>query len=372
MRKLKIAQISTPFISVPPKGYGGIELVVANLTEGLVRRGHEVTLFAPGGSKTSAKLISPFQKVLDKKGMEELFSPLSIKLFWQHSLPSLYHAIAGFEKAEEFDVIHNHFHYLGLFFDSLVTTPTVHTYHGDLSSAVKSPIEKMILEKYKKSCWTAISESQKRTCPVKLNFARVVYNSISIEKFSWSKKSGDYLIWLGRITPKKGLIQAIEVAKRLRMKLIIAGVVNPRDEEFFEKDIKPKINNKDIVSVGAVDHEKKVELFKKAHVLLYPVTWAEPFGLVMAEAMACGTPVVAYANGAVPEVVRDGMTGFVIQQKKGVEGLVEGVKRISKLSNLEMEKLRTACRIHVEENFTTERMVEKYEEVYYKLLNKQK
>ena len=368
MRKLKIAQISTPFISVPPKGYGGIELVVANLTEGLVRRGHEVTLFAPGGSKTSAKLISPFQKVLDKRGMEELFSPLAIKLFWLHSLPSLYHAVVGFEKAEEFDIIHNHFHYLGLILSSLVKTPTVHTYHGDFSSAVKSPIEKLVLEKYKESNWTAISESQKRNSPVKLKFIDVIYHGLPVEDFEFSYKSGDYLMWLGRITPRKGLSQAIEVAKRLGKKLIIAGVVNPRDNDYFEKKIRLCIDGKLIKFVGALNHTAKVKYLKKAFVLLYPVSWEEPFGLVMTEAMATGTPVVGFKNGAVPEVVRDGVTGFIIDSKKGVKGLVEAVKKMEQWSSKTMEQCRYACRKHVEENFSIKKMVEGYEGVYEQIL----
>ena len=144
MKKLRIAQLSTPLIPVPPENYGGTELVVYNITEGLVRRGHQVTLFAPGDSKTSANLIPTFPKSLSPAKMEELFSPLALKLFWLHSLPSLYHIVQAFEKAGDFDIIHNHFHYLGSFFTDLVKIPVVHTYHGDFFGAQKSPIENII------------------------------------------------------------------------------------------------------------------------------------------------------------------------------------------------------------------------------------
>ena len=372
MKKLRIAQVSTPFITVPPKDYGGIELVVANLTEGLVKKGHEVTLFAPGDSQTSAKLFAPFEKAVSMKAMEKMFSPLAKKLFWLHSLPSLYHITAAFERANEFDIIHNHLHYLGLFFGSLVKTPTVHTYHGDFSSAIKSPIERMILEKYKDNFWTAISQSQRENCPVKLNVSGVVYNSIWVDKFDWSKKAGDYLMWLGRITPRKGLSQAIEVTKRLGRKLVIAGVVKPRDTDYFQKEIKPRIDNKMIVSVGAVDHSTKVRYLKNAFALLYPVTWQEPFGLVMVEAMACGTPVIAFKNGAVSEVVRDGVTGFIIDSKKGVEGLAKAVQTMQQWNKETMRQCRLACRKHVEENFSVQKMVKDYENVYERILKSRK
>jgi glycosyltransferase involved in cell wall biosynthesis len=358
MKKLRIAQLSTPFITVPPKNYGGIELVVHNITEELVRRGHKVTLFAPGGSKTSAKLVSPFKTPLNNKATQKLFSKVGWQLPWMHTLPSLYHAVLPFERAEEFDIIHDHFHYLGLLFSQLVKTPVVSTYHGDFSSAVKSPIEKLILDKYRNNNWTAISQTQKRNCPLKLNFVSVIYHGIQIKRFAFAEKPGDYLVWLGRVNPKKGLKEAIEVAKAVRRKLIISGFVNPRNQEFFNQEILPQIDKKLIFFKGALTHQEKVKLLKGARALLYPVAWEEPFGLVMIEAMACGTPVVGFRRGAVPEVVVDQETGFLVKNKRE---MIQAIKNIGDIS-------RKACRMHIEKNFTVEKMVDKYEELYFNVL----
>lgn len=371
MRKLRIAQLSTPLISVPPENYGGTELVVHNVTEELVKRGHEVTLFAPGTSKTLAKLVSPFVNELNNVEMEKLFSPLALKLFWTHSLPSLYHAVHAFEMASEFDIIHNHFHYIGLFFSHLVQTPVINTYHGDFSGALKSPIEKMILEKYKNDNWIAISESQKANCSTELNFVSVIHHGIPIEKFEFNEKPEDYLVWLGRVTPKKGISDAISAAKKANKKLVIAGVVHPRDEEFFKKEIEPQIDNQSIFFKGGLDLKDKVNLFKNARVLLYPVTWEEPFGLVMIEAMATGTPVIAYNHGAVPEIVQDQQTGYLLNplsRDVAVDTLTQAVNKMYSLSENEYKSMRFAARKRVEENFTVEKMVDKHEEAYQKLL----
>lgn len=360
MKRLKIAQLSTPFIDVPPKTYGGTELVVYNITEELVKRGHKVTLFATKNSKTSAKLEYVFKKSLGLGGMEKLLSPLAAKLSWAHALPSLYHAVLPFEKADQFDIIHNHFHCYGLFFSNLVKTSVLTTYHGDLSSAEKCPIEKMILEKYKRNFWTAISKSQKRKVKTKLNFQAVIHHGIPIEKFPYSLKHQNYLAWLGRITQKKGIEEAIKVAKRTKNKLVIAGTVNPRDQEFFQKKIKPKIDNKLIFYVGPVSHKPKVKLLKNAKALLYPISWEEPFGLVMVEAMACGCPVITFKRGSIPEVVKNKKTGFIV---KDIKGMIRALKQTDQIN-------REDCRKHVERNFTVEKMVDKYEKVYYKILGR--
>lgn len=376
---MKIAQISTPFIAVPPKDYGGIELVVHNLTEGLVKKGHEVTLVAPKTSKTSGKLISPLLAELKQEEMEKLFSPLAFKLSWMHSLPSLYHVSCAFEQARNFDIIHNHLHYLGLFFSNLVQTPVIHTYHGDLSSAIGSPIERMILEKYKNANWIAISESQKHNCPVDLNFVAVIHHGIDIERFSFAEMGEDYLFWLGRVTPKKGLTEAIEAAKLTKHQLLISDVVHLRDQEYYQTQIKPHFDQKQIISLGALSFEEKVKYLKNAKALLYPVSWEEPFGLVMVEAMSTGTPVIGYARGAVTEVIRDGETGFLINhtsqtvrgdwriKKTGVEGLCEAIEKIYSLPEEKYRQIRKNTRQHVEKNFTLEIMVGKHEKVYQKL-----
>jgi glycosyltransferase involved in cell wall biosynthesis len=362
-KTLKIAQLSTPFFDVPPKTYGGTESVVYNLTEGLIRRGYKVTLFATGFSKTSARLEYVFKKALGLNWHEKFLSPLAQKLFWSYALPCLYHAILPYEKAQEFDIIHNHFHYFGLFFSSLVKTPTVTTYHGDFSTAEKCLIEKLIFEKYKDRNWVAISYSQKKKTKTKLNFVGVVHHGIPIEKFPYSLTHQNYLVWLGRITKKKGILETIKLANLTGEKLVIAGIVNPPDKEFFEKEIKPKIDKKQIFYLGPANHTKKIRLLKNAKALIYPISWEEPFGLVMIEAQACGCPVIAYKRGAVPEIVKDKKTGFVVNPKEGLKGLKKALGEIKQIK-------REDCRKWVEKNFTVQKMVQKYEEIYYKVLQK--
>jgi len=344
-RKLKIAQLSTPFFDVPPETYGGTELVVSNLTEELVKRGHRVTLFATGTSKTKAHLEYVFKKALGPGKPKSLLSSLAEKLPWTQALPSFYHAILPFEKADQFDIIHNHFHYYGLFFSSLVKTPTLTTYHGDLSTAEECTIEKLILEKYKESFWIAISESQRSHIKTKLKFLKVIHHGVSIEKFPFSQRHQNYLAWLGRITKKKGILEAIKIAKITKTKLIIAGTVNPRDEEYFKKEIKPKIDKKIIFYIGSVNHPEKVKLLKNAKALLYPISWEEPFGLVMIEAMACGTPVIAFDRGSVREIIKDGKTGFIV---KNTKEMVKAFKKIEEIN-------RKDCQKHIERNFTVKK-----------------
>lgn len=354
MKKYTIGQIVSPFVPVPPHEYGGTELIVSLLTEQLVKNGHDVTLFASGDSQTAARLESIFPQALDTKRLEEQFSPSAKKLEWLQSLPLISHISFAMERATNFDIIHNHSHYFPLFFEQSLHVSMVHTYHGDFSSACQSPIERMLLEKYQTSKWVAISESQKRTCPLPLNFLGVVYHGIDVTEYEFSANHEGYLVWLGRITEKKGILDAVEVAKRVGKKLVLAGVVLPGDKMFFEEKVLPVIDAKQIEYVGPVNHIQKVALLKDALALLYPISWEEPFGLVMIEAMACGVPVVAYKKGAVPEVVIDGQTGFVVSGKE------EMIQAIGKLSGID----RGACRLHVEQNFSVERMVASYEAIY--------
>lgn len=375
MKKLKIAQVLLPWIALPPKGYGGTERIVYWLTEGLVKRGHEVTLFASGDSQTSAKLSSIVPKALALQ--EDVHTIISANLY------PLCHVASCFLKAEKFDIIHSHAQYLALPFAAATKTPTIHTFHRKFEGL---PDEEFLVKYFKREKFVSISNSQRE---FGLNFVATVYNGIPIENFEFEPKSGDYLFWAGRALGKKGPLEAIEVAKKTGIPLKMGGIF--ADPAFFEKRIKPLIDGKLITWLGELSPKGMVFLYKNALATIFPIKWREPFGLIPVESMACGTPVVAFACGGAPETIVDGQTGFLIEpevgkiepgsfvkgqsfkiKKGGVEGLVEAVKEIKKLSNKEMKKLRKNCRAHVEKKFTVERMVEAYEKVYHKILQRRK
>jgi len=354
IKKLKIAQLAPPYISVPPKKYGGTELIVYYLCQELTKRGHNVTLFASGDSKTSATLEWVFKK--------ELYSQ---KINWQDPFYPLLHATLIFKKNYNFDIIHNHFHYFGLCFCAGAKTPFLTTYHGDFLTAEKNPAKYEILNQFKNTNFISISNAQRKTTSIKLNFIKTIYNGIDIKKFEFSPKKGKYLAYLGRITPKKGILEAIEIAKKTNLPLKIAAKIDknlPADIEFFEKKVKPLLKDKKIKYIGEITQNQKSSFLKNAIALLNPIQWEEPFGLVMVESMACGTPVIAFNRGSVPEVVKDKKTGFV------VNNINEAVKAVKKIDQIKRED----CRKWVEEKFTVERMVDEYEKVYYEVLKKSK
>jgi glycosyltransferase involved in cell wall biosynthesis len=378
MRKLKIAQIAPPFYSVPPKNYGGTELVVYNLTEELVRRGHDVTLFASGDSQTSGTLQSVFPYALRGSKATSLFSPRADKLHWMHGIPFLYHVSRVFEHPFEFDIIHDHTHYVSVFFAPFTKTPVVSTYHGAFNWAEESPIERRVLKNFPHHPWIAISQRQKELSTLGLHFASVIHHGIDVRLYPFEAHADDYLVWIGRITPQKGIEDAIDAARQAGKTLRIFGIVHDRDKKYFSEKVKPLIDQKTIIFEGAADLEIKVAALRHARALLYPIHWEEPFGLVMVEAMAVGTPVIGYARGALPEIVRDGETGFVVQpvqtfnqvtEKRGVKGIIAAIKKLYSLPNSRYEKMRSLTRKRVEEHFTRQHMAEKYEQVYEKILD---
>ncbi len=354
MKKLKIAQLVPPWLSVPPKKYGGTELIASHITEGLVKRGHDVTLFACGESKTQAKLVSPFPKALYWKGVS-----------WLDPYVGLLHTFSCFKKEKEFDIIHNHFHLWGLCFSILSGSRVVTTYHGDLNSIIKAKDTRYkILKRLKDPLFVSISKSQKRIKDFKLKFVATIYNAIDVEKFQFSKRHGSYLVWLGRITPKKGVLEAIDIAKKSKIPLKIAAKIDknhPPDVEFYKKKVKPLIDGKKIKYIGEIGgHKEKSDFLKNALALINPIKWEEPFGLVMIESMACGTPVIVFDRGSAREVVKDGKTGFIV---KNVNQAVRAVKNIENIN-------RKDCREWVEKKFDKERMVDEYEKLYYKICQK--
>jgi glycosyltransferase involved in cell wall biosynthesis len=324
----------------PPRAYGAWETVVSNLTEGLVSRGWDVTLFATSDSLTSAKLCSAVVR-----GYEEDASV-------DPRVVSCLHISEVFERAEEFDLIHNHFDYWPLTYSRLVSTPILTTVHG-----FSSPQILPVYDKYRGSYFVSISNSDR----VKgLNYLATVYNGINLSEFTFSKNSGDALVAYGRIHPDKGFHLAIEAAKKAGIRLILAGFI--QDQAYFDKKIKPHIDGKNVEYLGVLTNQGRDELLKQAHAVLHLNTIPERFGLVMVEAMAAGVPVIAMDLGSCREVIADGQTGFLV---KNVDETVGVIKRIPEIS-------RSACRRRAEEFFSSEIMVANYEKVYRQIFQLEK
>lgn len=346
---MRIAVLAPPYLSVPPLLYGGTEKIVSLLTEGLVARGHDVTLFASGDSQTSATLSSVYPKALGNSGLHKA-----------DTQKPLAHYHACYARAAEFDLIHSHGQYLSLPEAEGLRTPVVFTWHGSFYPGETTEEKRAILRKYKHLQYISISDNQRGGLP-ELHYVATVYNALDITEYPFVDKKGEYLLWIGRVSPKKGAIDAIETAKKLGIRLEMAAAIDPIDREYFDAEIKPHIDGTQVVYHGEVDHSALAELYGGALATLYPISWHEPFGLVMAESMACGTPVIAYNAGSVPEIVDDGVTGFVVEQSLGIQGLVDAVGRVGELD-------RAACRKHAETRFHKDRMVAEYEAVYKKIV----
>ncbi|MBW4441501.1 MAG: glycosyltransferase family 4 protein [Plectolyngbya sp. WJT66-NPBG17] len=340
---MRIAQIAPLWETVPPPAYGGAELVVSLLTEELVRRGHEVTLFATGDSTTQAKLdaIHPSALRLDPSVQEQaVYEALQLSRVYQN--------------ADEFDIIHSHIGFAALACAQLVKTPTVHTLHGTFSLDNQKAFSFCKSQPY-----VSISNTQ-REPRLGLNYVSTVYNGIdpSTHHFFSQPDTPPYLAFLGRLSPEKGPHHAIEIAKRTGYPLKMAGKVDRVDVEYFEQEIKPHIDGEQVQYLGEANHVQKNQLMGNAIATLFPITWREPFGLVMIESMVAGTPVIALELGATSEVIVHEETGFLCQN---VDECVAAVQRVDQID-------RFACRKHVEDNFGVKQMVDGYEAVYRQLL----
>ncbi|MBW4671697.1 MAG: glycosyltransferase family 4 protein [Cyanomargarita calcarea GSE-NOS-MK-12-04C] len=338
---MKIAQVAPLWERVPPPTYGGIELVVSRLTDELVRRGHEVTLFASGDSQTlaSLKAVYPHALRLDPNVKEYAVYEMLI-------LSQVY------QQAAEFDIIHSHMGISALPFASFVQKPTVHTLHGSFTRDNRHAYTHHCHQAY-----ISISDAQRT---VDLNYARTVYNGIEPLDYYFVAQPQEppYLAFLGRFSQEKGPHHAIAIAKQAGFQLKMAGKVDVVDSEFFDIEIAPHIDGKQIQYLGEINHKEKVELLGNAAITLFPITWQEPFGLVMIESMATGTPVIAMNLGSVPEVIAHGETGFVCQTYE------EMAARIPQA----LELNRQGCREYVEKNFSVTQMVDGYEAVYEKII----
>ena len=337
---MRIAMVAPLIESVPPQRYGGTERVVSVLTEELVRRGHDVTLFASGDSTTSATLFSCSDRALrGHPGVEDTVA---------FTLIEMGEVYAG---ASQLDIIHNHNDYLGFSFARLSSTSTVTTTHGRLDL----PEVQRIYGYYGEQSLVSISHDQRTWLP-NGNWIGTVHNAIDLDNYHFREKPGDYLVFLGRISPEKRPDRAIEIARDVGMRPIIAAKVDPKDSAYYEHAIAPLIaRNRALVEfIGEVDERGKDELLGGAYAYLFPVDWPEPFGLTMAEAMATGTPVIATGLGSVPEVVADGTTGFV---RNSLAGMIQAVERVGEID-------RGACRERVERLFSPAAMADGYERVY--------
>jgi len=341
---MRIGMIAPPWFPLPPRRYGGIEFVVSLLTEGLVERGHEVTLFASGDSETGARLSAFFERA----PFEQIENGVHLEVA---------QSLEAYSLAREFDVIHDHdgvdSRVMGALVHRLVGTPVVATLHGPADQAT----QRMLSSLRDDVAFIAISEYQRQGFP-DLRFVGTIPNAVDVEHQPFGAEKDDYFLFVGRMNPEKGAHTAIEVAHRLGTRLIMVGKVNEGlEREYFAREVEPHLTER-IHFRGEVDHETKVELYRRARCTLFPIQWPEPFGLVMIESLACGTPVIAFRYGSVPEVIEHGRTGFVADT---VDEMVAAAERIDEIDPAE-------CRRAVEERFGRDAFVGAHERAYEELV----
>jgi glycosyltransferase involved in cell wall biosynthesis len=341
---VKVAIISPAWFPVPPTRYGGIEWIIALLADGLVAAGHEVTLFASGDSETKAELVSVF--------------PEAPSRFIGTTLYELHHALACFERARDFDVINDHSGPLAAAVGGAVSTAVVHTVHGPLDTRAGELYEQ-VARVAPHVGLISVSLNQRKPRP-DLPWVANCHNALDLTAYPVHPHRGDYLLFLGRMSPDKGAHRAIEVAEEAGVPLKLAGKMQDLlEQEFFEENVRPHLGP-DIEYVGEVSHPEKVDLLQNARATLFPIKWEEPFGLVMIESMACGTPVIATRRGAVPEVIEHGRSGIVVDDHTQMGAALPEADALDPLE----------CRRYVEENFSAERMVRDYLDAYESVLSR--
>lgn len=339
---MRIAQVAPLYERVPPLFYGGTERIVSYLTEELIKQGHELTLFASGDSVTQARIVSPCEQSL------RLNSACEDRL--------AYHVLQLEQvsrNAAAFDLIHFHTDYLHYPLCRRIETPHVTTLHGrlDLPDLVS------LYREFADVPVVSISNSQTAPLPW-INWQTTVHHGIPLDLYDLKKTQGTYLVFLGRISPEKRVDRAIEIAKRARMKLKIAAKVDRVDRRYMDTEIRPLLDHPLVEFIGEIDEKDKAELLGNAYALLFPIDWMEPFGLVMIEAMACGTPVIAFRRGSVPEVIDHGVTGFI------VEDIEDSMLAVEKIQHFD----RSRCRSAFEKRFSAARMAADYVKIYERLM----
>lgn len=339
---MKIAQVAPLYESVPPKLYGGTERVVSNLTEALVSLGHEVTLFASGDSQTRAKLVATVDKSLRLD--PDCIDPIA------HHMVQLQEVI---DRASQFDIIHFHTDYLHFPYSENLKTPHVTTLHGRLDIPDLQPV----YNRFSNQPLVSISDDQRRPLP-QGKFVNTVYHGIAPDLHQPGNGNGGYLAFLGRISPEKGLPRAIEIAIAVGKKLKIAAKIDKADQHYYETEIKHLLDHPLIEFIGEINEGQKCSFLGNALAFLFPINWCEPFGMVMIESMACGTPVIAHPMGSVREIIEPGKNGFL------VNNLEEAVEAIESLKHFDRKKVRQSF----DERFTSERMANDYLKVYAQLI----
>jgi glycosyltransferase involved in cell wall biosynthesis len=337
LQNIKIAILSPACWRTPPRKYGPWEQVASNIAGGLVERGYDVTLFATADSLTDGKLEAVCNQPYGEH--PEIDAKVCECLHISHFM----------EMAHNFDILHNNYDFLPLTYSRLVPTPIVTTIHG-----FSSP---KILPVYKKyndtSYYVSISNSDRSR---ELDYIATVYNGIKPEEFHFCEETGSYLLFFGRIHPEKGTYEAIQIARKAGMRLIISGLI--QDEEYFKVKVQPFVDDKTVIYVGNSGPARRDELLGGAFALLHPISFEEPFGLSVVEAMMCGTPVVAFRRGSMPELIVHGETGFLVNNIAGAVAVIPEVEKIN----------RSNCRQWAMEHFSTDKMIEGYLTVYRKIL----
>jgi glycosyltransferase involved in cell wall biosynthesis len=342
---MRIAQVAPLFESIPPKGYGGTERIVSYLTEELVRCGHDVTLFGSGDSVTAAKLVAAVPKSI----RQELYNQA-----W-----AAYHTIQldlVSELADSFDVIHFHTDYLHFPIARLRHVPYLTTMHGRLDL----PELTCIFNRFSDTPLVSISASQRTPLPW-VNWIDTIYHGLPLDLYSYGPGNGNYFLFLGRMSPEKRPDRAISIARQCGVHLYMAAKVDKADQAYFDQIIKPMLDGPMVSYLGEVEEKEKCELLQGARALLFPIDWPEPFGLVLIEALACGTPVVAYRHGSTVEVLEHGVTGFLVSDE---DEAVEAARNITSLD-------RKQCREAFERRFTVAQMASRYLQAYEHVMNMQ-
>jgi glycosyltransferase involved in cell wall biosynthesis len=336
---MRIAQVAPPWLAVPPKGYGGIEWVVALLADGLAEAGHDVTLFATGDSTTKATLNYVFET-----------APGS-KLINDPALDTI-HTLHAYRDPERFDVFHVHSPFSALAAAVELPRPVVHTLHGAFVPEMRS----LYSEVANRVSYVAISENQRSHMP-ELNYAGVVYNGVNMPDYPFRTEKDDFVLFLGRASPDKGALRAVLAAREAGERIVVAvKVAHEEEERHWHDEVLPAMPE-DATVLGEITLAEKVDLLSRAKAVLFPIDWDEPFGLVMTEAMACGTPVIATPRGSVPEVIVDGETGFIVSVEDYPARAAAALGRLGEIDP-------DVCRAHVQKSFSKEAMVAGYEDVF--------